>query len=97
MSNLGERILAVKQPCGKISSMRNQVCPCTGSLTSVASMVDAGNFVGFCSAGSFVLDLETNDIDWLERVGNTFEMELEILPCSDAKPFLDAAGFPGRP
>ena len=94
---MGERILAVKRPSGKISVMKNQVCPCTGALTAVSAMVDAGNFVGFCKAGSFVLDLETNDLDWLERVNDTFEMELEILPYSEAKPLLEAAGFPRRP
>ena len=76
--------------------MRNQVTPCTGPLTSVAKMIDANNFVGFCSLGSFVLDLETNEVDWLERVDDCFEIELEVLPYTEAKPLLESAGFQGR-
>ena len=76
--------------------MRNQVTPRTGPLTSVAKMIDANNFVGLCSQGSFILDLETNEVDWLERVGDCFEIELEVLPYAEAKPLLESEGFQGR-
>ena len=96
MPNHGERVLVVKKPSGRIVAMRNQVTPCTGPLTSVAKMIDANKFVGFCSLGSFILDLETNEVDWLERVDDCFEIELEVLPYKEAKPLLESSGFQGR-
>ncbi len=96
MPNHGERLLAVRKPSGKVVAMMNQVAPCTGPLTSVAKMVDAGQFVGFCSLGSFILVLESGDVDLLERVDDCFEIELEILPYAEAKPLLEASGFQGR-
>ena len=97
MPNLGERILAVKMPSGRMVSMRNQVCPCTGPLTGVAQMVDENQFVGFSKAGSFILDLKTGNVDLLERVDDTFELELEVVLYEEAKPLLVASGFPGQP
>ena len=97
MSNLGERVLAVKMPSGRRLSMRNQVCPCTGPLTGVAQMVTEDKFVGFSKAGPFILDLKTGNIDWLERNDDTFELELEVVPYDEATPMLAAAGFLGQP
>ena len=97
MPNLGERILAVKMPSGRLVSMRNQVCLCTGPRTGVAQMVDEDQFIGFSKAGSFILDLKTGGVDLLERVDDTFELELEVIPYEEAKPLLAAAGFPGQP
>ena len=98
MPNLGERVLLVKKPSGRSTSMRNQVCPCTGPLTSVASLIDSDNFVGFCSLGSFILDLRTNEVDWLERKDDQFELELEVVPYAEAKKHLEAmnSGGPRR-
>ena len=84
---------------------RNQVCPCTGPLTFVARLIDSDNFVGFCSVGSFILNLRTDEVDWLERVDDRFELELEIVPYAGAKEEFAKAnsesvaknsGFPGR-
>ena len=103
MPNHGERRLIVKNANGSLKSMPNQVCPCTGPLTSVAHMVDANNFVGFSPLGSFVLDLGTCEIDWLTRKDNTFEMELEVVPYAEAlklpgaQAFLKGPGFPRQP
>ena len=77
-------------------SMRNQVCRCTGPLTSVASLIDADNFVGFCSLGSFILNLRTNEVDWLERKDDQFELELEVVPYAEAKHHLESME-PGGP
>ena len=96
MPNHGEKLLVVKMPSGKLVTMRNQVTNCTGPLTSVATMVDADNFVGFGKAGSFILDMEIGSVDWLERVDNTFEMEFEVLPYAEAKRLLKSARFQGR-
>ena len=101
MPNHGSRNLVVRRPGGRLmKSMRNDVCSCTGPLTGVAPLIDAGNFVGFCSLGSFILDLNTIEVDWLERKYYKFELELEIVPYSEAKPLLDKAkkesGGPGR-
>ena len=85
MPNHGERTLVVKMPAGKPKSMRNQVCPCIGPLTSVARLIDSDNFVGFSTAGSFVLDLKSGDIDWMIRRDDTFELELEVVPYAEAK------------
>ena len=103
MPNHGERRLIVKTPCGALKSMRNQVCPCTGPLTSVAHMADANNIVAFSPMGSFVMDLTTGSIDWLERKDNTFEMELEVVPYAEAvklpgaQALLESPGFQGQP
>ena len=74
-------------------TMRNQVCHCTGALTSVSALVDSDNCVGFSPAGSFVLNLQTGDIDWMERKDDTFELELEVVPYAEAKSQLEQ-GFP---
>ena len=63
--------------------------PCTGPLTAVASLIDSDKFVGFCSLGSFILDMRTNEVDWLERKDDQFELELEIVPYAEAKQYLD--------
>ena len=98
MPNLGERIIVVKKPSGRLMSMRNDVCNCTGPLTSVASLIDADKFVGFCSLGSFILDLHTNEVDWLVRKDDQFELELEIVPYAEAKKHLESvkSGGPRR-
>ena len=76
--------------------MRNQVTSCTGPLTSIAQMVDADNFVGFSKKGSFILNLNTGEIEMMERVDDTFEIEVEIVPYAEAKPQLEKAGFQRR-
>ena len=88
----------VKKPSGSLMSMRNQVCPCTGSLTSVARLIDSDHFVGFSSAGSFILNLRTNEVDWLTRKDDQFELELEVIPYVEAKQHLEKmkSGGPGR-
>ena len=97
MPQLGKRTLVVKMPSGALMSFTNQVCQCTGPLTSVAKMVDADNFVGFSTAGSFILNMRTGAIDWMERKDDCFELELEVLPYAEAAPMLEKAGVPGRP
>ena len=97
MPNHGEKVLVVKTPSGEIKKMRNQVCQCTGPLTSLSKLVDADNFVGFSSAGSFILNMRTGSIDWLERKDDRFEMELEVVPYSEALPLLKRPGFTGQP
>ena len=98
MPQLGERTLFVKTPSGALMSFKNQVCKCTGPLASVAKIVDADNFVGFCTAGSFILNMRSGAIDWMERKDDCFELELEVLPYTEAAPLLQqAAGFQGQP
>ena len=97
MPNLGERVLVVKSPSGHVSVMRNQVVNCTGPLTAVSRCIDAGKFVGFCSEGSFILDRETGAFDLLERTDDCFELELEIIPYSEAEPELEQLGFHMQP
>ena len=98
MPNHGERTLVVRKQNGTLMSMRNEVCNCTGPLTSVASLIDADKFVGFCSLGSFILDMRTNEVDWLERKDDQFELELEIIPFSEAKQHLEGVrGDSGGP
>ena len=89
MPNHGQRTLVIRKQNGTPMSMRNEVCPCTGPLTSVASLIDSDNFVGFCSLGSFILNLRTNEVDWLERKDNQFELEVEIVPYQEAKKHFD--------
>ena len=96
MPNMGERIIVVKKPCGRLATMRNSVTPCTGALSSVAKTIDNDNLVCFSKAASFILDLKTNDVDWLERVDDCFELEVEVVPYEEAKPMLVAAGFRGQ-
>ena len=95
-----KKVLLVRKPSGRLMSMRNTVCPCTGPLTSVAKLCDSDHFVGFCSAGSFILNLRTDEVDWLNRVDDCYELELEVVPYQEAKQYLDsikpAPGFPGH-
>lgn len=97
MPNLGEKIMLVKSPSGVARSMRNQVVNCTGPLTSVARLIDVGNFVGFCSEGCFILDPNTGAFDLMERKGGCFELELELVPFNEAAPELGKLGFPRQP
>ena len=59
-------------------------------------MVDANNFVGFSPAGSFMLGLDNDEVEWIDRVDDCFEIELEIIPYAEAKPLLESAGFQGQ-
>ena len=86
-----------KTPSGALMSFKDQVCHCTGPLTSVAKMVDADHFVGFSAAGSFIMSMRTGAIDWMERNDDGFELELEVLPYAEAAPLLKLAGFQGQP
>ena len=98
MPNHGERTLVIKTPGGSLKTMRSQVTPCTGSLTSIAQMVDADNFVGFSKRGSFILNLNTGELEMMERVDDTFELELEVVPYAEAKPMLEKQpGFQRQP
>ena len=101
MPNYGGPNLVVKRPCGKLSKMGNNVTDCTGALQAVTKTVDANNMVVFSPYGSFVMDLDDNSIDWMERVDDGYELEYEVLPYADAKPLLEAhrrsqSGFQGR-
>ena len=60
-------------------------------------MVDADHFVGFSTAGSFIMNMRTGAIDWMERKDDGFELELEVLPYTEAAPLLKQAGFQGQP
>ena len=47
--------------------------------------------------GSFILDLHTNEVDWLVRKDDQFELELEIVPYAEAKKHLEAVkSVPGK-
>ena len=90
MPNHGARHLVVRRPSGKLAAMSNNVTNCAGPLTAVTKTVDANNLVAFSPFGSFIMDLSDNSIDWLERVEDGYELELEVLPYSEAKPLLAA-------
>ena len=81
-----------------MKTMRNTVCPCTGPLTSVAKLCDSDNLVAFSNYGSFILDFKSGAIDWLTRTkDDCYELELELVPYSEAQPLLEKSGFPRRP
>ena len=93
----GDKILLVKTPGGGLKTMRNTVCPCTGALTSVAKMNDSDHMVVFSKRGSFIMHESTGDIDWMTRTkDDSCELELELVPYSEAKPILEKAGFQRR-
>ena len=48
MPNLGERVWVVKKASGSLMSMRNQVCPCIGPLTSVAKLINSNSMNACC-------------------------------------------------
>ena len=101
MPNHGMRKLIVNIPCGKLFKMGNNVTNCTGPLQAAIETVDANIFVAFSPFWSFIVDLDDNSIDWLERVEDGYELELEAIPYQDAKPFLEPQrsaqpGFQGR-
>ena len=93
MPNHEQRVLAVKSPSGRLMSLAAQVVPCTGSLTSVAKLIDAGHFVGFHKNGSSIMDLSTGEFDKMTGVNDCFELELEVVPHNEAEPLLKASGF----
>ena len=49
------------------------------------------------SIADYDYTLKTGSIDLLERNGDTFGLELEVVLYEEAKPMLVAAGFPGQP
>ena len=90
----GDKILVAKTPGGVNKIMRNTVCPCTGPLTSVAKLCDAENLVAFSNYGSFIMDLKTGAIVWMTRTkDDCYELELEVVPYSEAKALLNSAGW----
>ena len=70
---------------------------CTGPLTAVSRLCDSGNFVGFCSEGSFILDIDYGAFDVIERTDDCFELELEVIPYNEAAAELEELGFPRQP
>ena len=93
MPNHGERTLLVKAPSGKLMALKKQICDCTGPLTSIPKMCDNNRFVGLGKNGGFILDLSDRSIEWIERNGDAYEMEMEIVPYEEAKPLFKKAGF----
>ena len=93
MPNHGQKTLCVKTPSGKLMTLTSQVVSCTGSLTSVAKLIDVGHFVGFYFGGSFIMNMATGEFERLERVNDCFELELEVVPYEEAKPLLKTSGF----
>ena len=43
--------------------------------------------------GSFIMDLATGEFDRMTRINDCFELELEVVPHSEAAPLLKASGF----
>ena len=98
MPNHGERTLVVRTSSGNIKVMRCQVTPCTGPLAGIAQMTDADNLVCLSKKTSFLYDQNNGQVEILDRVDDTFEMELEIVPYAEAKPLLaKQAGFQRQP
>ena len=93
MANHGERTLLVKAPSGKLMALKKQICDCVGPLTSIPKICDHNHFVGLGKNGGFILDLSDRSIEWIERDGDEYAMELEIVPYEEAKPLLKQAGF----
>ena len=75
------------------AALKKQICDCTGPLTSIPKMCDQNHFVGLGKNGGFILDLSDKSIEWIERDGDEYAMELEIVPYAEAKPILEKAGF----
>ena len=98
MPNHGERTLVVKTSSGNMKVMRCQVTPCIGPLAGTAQMTDADNLACLSKEASFLYDQNSGQVEMLDRVDDTFEMELEIVPYAEAKPMLEKhAGFQGQP
>ena len=77
--------------------MANNVVPCTGALTAVASLNDNNQFVGVHPDGAFIYNLTTKTLERIERVEDSFELELEVVPYEAAKQVLEPSGFQRRP
>ena len=94
----GDKILVVKTPGGVKQIMRNTVCPCIGPFTSVAKLCGSDNLVAFSNYGSYIMDLNIGAIGWMTRTkDDCYELELEVVPYSEAKPLLEGQGFQRRP
>ena len=57
--HLGEKEMVVCSGSGDIRTIRTQLSIVANPLLSVKKMIEAGQFVGFCEEGGFVLDTHT--------------------------------------
>ena len=64
---------------------KHNVAPSIGALTAVSKLVGAGHFVGFHPNGAFIYNISTGAVGQIERIHDCYEIELEVVPYSQAK------------
>ena len=58
-------------------------------------MTEAGQFVGFCQAGGFVIDLVTDHVDWFREGNGNYILVIWFVPHDTFKSLVDIMDKPG--
>ena len=58
-------------------------------------MIEAGQFVGFCSHGGFVLDPSTGKVDWFREENGNYMLDTWLVPHEKAAGFIEALSNQG--
>ena len=86
---LGEKEVLICIESGELRSMKAQCSIVAKPLLSVKRMTEAGQFVGFCQAGGFVVDPVTNHVDWFREGNGNYILDTWLVPYEKAGEFID--------
>ena len=81
--NLGEMVMPMRTREGTFRSMTVQAAPVTKPLASVLRIVQAGHTVVFDSAGSYILNKETQEVNMLREEDGNYMLDVWVKPTSD--------------
>ena len=76
--NLGQKCVRFTTNEGKNATGLYQIADVHRPLTSVSSTCDKGNWVVYTSKGGFILNCETGDRTYFDRVGGIYELDLWV-------------------
>ena len=76
--NLGEQKLPLATVEGSLRAMTFQVAPVAKPLGSVQRICAAGHMVVFDSEGSYVIDKQTGELNWLRNDNGNFMLDMWV-------------------
>ena len=82
--NLGEMVMPMRTREGTFRSMTVQAAPVTKPLASVLRIVQAGHMVVFDSAGSYIYNKETQELNMLREEDGNYMLDVWVQPTSEA-------------
>lgn len=78
--HLGEKKASVLTNGGALRTFTTQCTIVSKPLLSVKRMIEAGQFVGFCQQGGFLMDLEIGDVEWFREENGNYILDTWRIP-----------------